>query len=112
MKEIYFIYTPLSCDSTSSWKNDINTFIFNLNKNLKRKKLISEQSIYYNSLYGPITARFSYNSSSHINNMNYIKHWTNDINKNFNKGSEILPSNNDEKVCELVEAEIYKIIIE
>jgi len=29
------IYTPLSWDSTSEWKEDMDTFIFNLNKNQK-----------------------------------------------------------------------------
>ena len=31
------IYTPLPWDSTSYWKNDMDTFIFNLNKNQKYK---------------------------------------------------------------------------
>ena len=103
------IYTPLSWDSISNWKNDIDTFIFNLNKNLKCKKLISEQSIYCNSSYGPTTARFGYSSNSPIN---FIKHWANEINKYYDKGSEILPSNNEERVYELIEIEIYKILIE
>ena len=103
------IYTPLSWDSISNWKNDIDTFIFNLNKNLKCKKLISEQSIYCNSSYGPTTARFGYSSNSPIN---FIKHWANEINKYYDKGSEILPSNNEERVYELIEIEIYKIMIE
>ena len=103
------IYTPLSWDSISNWKNDIDTFIFNLNKNLKCKKLISEQSIYCNSSYGPTTARFGYSSNSPIN---FIKHWANEINKYYDKGSEILPSNNEERVYELIETEIYKIMIE
>ena len=102
------IYTPLSWDSISNWKNDIDTFIFNLNKNLKCKKLISEQSIYCNSSYGPTTARFGYSSNSPIN---FIKHWANEINKYYDKGSEILPSNNEERVYELIETEIYKIMI-
>ena len=103
------IYTPLSWDPISNWKNDIDTFIFNLNKNLKCKKLIYGQSIYCNSSYGPTTARFGYSSNSPIN---FIKHWANEINKYYDKGSEILPSNNEERVYELIEIEIYKIMIE
>ena len=33
------IYTPLSGDRTSCWKNDYETFIFNLNQNKKCKKI-------------------------------------------------------------------------
>ena len=33
------IYTPLSWDSSSEWKKDMETFIFNLNKNQKYKKI-------------------------------------------------------------------------
>ena len=44
--------------------------------------------------------------------MSSIKHWANDINKTYDKGSEILPSNNQEKVYNLIEVEVYKIIIE
>ena len=33
------IYTPLSWDSSSGRKDDMETFIFNLNKNKKYKKL-------------------------------------------------------------------------
>ena len=44
--------------------------------------------------------------------MKSIKHWSNGINNHYNKGSEILPSNNQEKVYNLSETEIYKIIIE
>jgi len=106
------IYTPLSWDSTSGWKNDMDTFIFNLNKKLKCKKIISEKSVYCNCLYGPTTASLGYSSSSPINNMNYIKHWSNDINKYYDNGADILPSNNDERIYELIEVEIYKIIIE
>ena len=43
------IYTPLSWDSNSRWKNDMETFIFNLNKNQKYKKLKNDYSIYCNN---------------------------------------------------------------
>ena len=32
------IYTPLSWDTSRNWKSDMETFIFNLNKNQKYKK--------------------------------------------------------------------------
>jgi len=43
--------------------------------------------------------------------MNSITHWAKDINKYYDKGSEILPSNNQEKSYDLIETEVYKIII-
>lgn len=42
----YGIYTPLSWDSNSGWKNDMNTFIFSLTKNKKYKKLKIDMSIF------------------------------------------------------------------
>ena len=101
------IYTPLSWDSTSNWKNDMETFIFNLNKNQKYKKLKSECSIYCTSSYGPYTAYFGLNDS-----MKSITHWGNDINNYYDKGSEILPINNQKKEYDLIETEVYKIIFE
>ena len=44
--------------------------------------------------------------------MRSIKHFANDINNYYDKGSEILPSNNQVKEYELIESEVYKIIIE
>ena len=41
-----------------------------------------------------------------------IKHWANEINKYYDKGSEILPSNNQEKVYDLIELEVYKITLQ
>ena len=90
----------------------MDTFIFNLNKNLKCKKINEDYSIYCNSSYGPTTARFGYSSFSPINSMKFIKHWAHDINKYYDKGSEILLSNNEEKLYEVIETEIYKINFE
>ena len=47
------IYTPLSWDSNSGWINDMDTFIFNLNKNRKYKKIKSNYSIFWSNLDGP-----------------------------------------------------------
>ena len=44
------IYTPISWDSTSDWKKDMKTFIFNLNKNQKYNKLKSDYFFYCRSL--------------------------------------------------------------
>ena len=104
------IYTPLSWDTTSGRKEDMDTFIFNLNKNQKYKKLIADLSIYCGKSYGPLTADFGCNFNK---SMKIIKHYANlNINEYYDKGSEILPSNNDKKVYDLIETEVYKIIIE
>ena len=102
------IYTPLSWDSNSNWKTDMETFIFNLNKNQKYKKSKSDYSIYCNSSYGPYTAYFGCDNNS----MKSIRHYSNNINNYYVNGSEILPSNNQEKTYNLLESEVYKIIIE
>ena len=87
----------------------METFIFNLNKNQKYKKIKSNASIYCNSSHGPYTALFGcYN----INSMKSIRHYSNEINNYYVNGSEILPSNNQEKTYNLLESEVYKIIIE
>jgi len=101
------IYTPLSWDSTTGWKNDIDTFIFNLNKNQKCKKLYPSCSINCYDSGGSLTHHFGCQKS-----MNSIVHNSKDINKKYDKGSEILPSNNQKKEYDLIETEIYKIIIE
>ena len=104
------IYTPLSWDSASKGfsKNDMDTFIFNLNKNQKYTKLKSDCSIYCFNKYGPYTADFGCGKNS----MKSIIHNANYINRFYDKGSEILPSNNIEKEYDLIETEVYKIIIE
>ena len=108
-ENIVGIYSTLSLDSISYWKKDMDTFIFNLNKNQKYKKLKNDYSIYCDILCGPFTNYFG----CYINNsMKSITHCANNINKYYDKGSEILPSNNQTKEYDLIETEVYKIIIE
>ena len=108
-ENIVGIYSTLSWDSISYWKKDMDTFIFNLNKNQKYKKLKNDYSIYCDILCGPFTNYFG----CYINNsMKSITHCANNINKYYDKGSEILPSNNQTKEYDLIETEVYKIIIE
>ena len=56
--DIVGIYTPLSWDSTSGWKSDMDIFIFYLNKYQKYKKLMAGCSIFCNSKCGPSTINF------------------------------------------------------
>ena len=53
------IYTPLSWDSNSGSKNDMNTFMFNLNYRQKYKK-IKNDSINCSKRYGPWTLGFGF----------------------------------------------------
>ena len=103
------IYTPLSWDTSGKWKNDMETFIFNLNKNKRYKKLKPDNSIFCNSSCGPWTAFFG---CSVDKSMKSIKHLANYIDSIYHKGSNILPSDNQEKDYELLEAEVFEIKIE
>jgi len=100
------IYTPLILDNKSKWKNDMNTFIFNLNKNQKFKKLTNDYSLYCYNNYGMFTADFGNHSSG---SMKKIKHFGNYINDYYENGRDILPSGNEEKIYDLEEVEVFKI---
>ena len=47
------IYTPLKWETSLQWKNDLNSFLFNLTKNKKHKKIQELFSIYCNLTSGP-----------------------------------------------------------
>ena len=103
------IYTPLSWDSNSRWKIDMETFMFNLNKNQKYKKLINDYSIYCYNSCGPHTLKFGFHQD---NQMRKIRHYGSIINSYYEKGAEILPNNsNTAKYFEIKEVEVYKIKI-
>ena len=103
------IYTPLSWDSYSSWKHDKETFIFNLNKNQKYKKIRESDSIYCDKSYGPLTNNFGCSSKLTMKSLEVCCCW---IDFNYdNKASEILPNNNSIKILDLIETEVYKIIL-
>ncbi len=58
-------YTPLDWDSISWWKRDNDTFIFNLNKNLKCiKKGINCESIFCHPSYAGFYDTFGYYEAS------------------------------------------------
>ena len=105
------IYTPLSWDfhSCLNYKRDIETFIFNLNTNKKYAKLSANASIFCTSSTGPCAVNFG---CYDINSMNSITLCGSHINEFYIGGSEILPSDNQTKSFDLIETEVYKIIIE
>ena len=86
----------------------METFIFNLNKNQKYKKIKSEQSIFCHIAYGP----FIYYFGSEGNTMKSIFYNSSYTGQYYVGGSEILPNNNQKKNYDLLEIEVYKIIIE
>ena len=102
------IYTPLSWDSNSSAKNDMDTFMFNLNNRQKYKKMNNKQSIYCNTKDGPWTYGFGFDLD---NQMRKIQHDGSKINSYYDKGAEILPNNTSTtKYFDIKEVEIYKIV--
>ena len=101
------IYTPLSWDKTSNVKKDMETFIFNLNKKKKYKKLKSADSVFCKSDCGPDTARLGCEENS----MKKLCMWKG-INEFYLNGLEILPNDDQYKVYDLIETEVYKIITE
>ena len=103
------IYTPLSWDSFSSWKNDKETFIFSLNKNKKYKKKTESSSIYCNKNGGPYT---SYFGCWLTNTMRSIAYWRNEIKNYYDNNDDILPSNDNTKFFELYEVEAFKMLID
>ena len=103
------IYTPISWGSSEGWKKDMNTFIFNLNKGQKAKKITIDYSDYNNSKCGPWIGTFGCSSS---NTMRSIKHYGYTINDCYERGAEILPTGFQTKIYDLLEAEVYKITIE
>ena len=99
------MYTPLSWDTNSRWKSDLDTFLFNLNKNRKYKKLRSEFSIYCSSINGPWTYGFGFGFNK--TNMKKLRRGS-DLNSFYENGSDIL----DIKLYNILEVEAFKVIIE
>ena len=106
------IYTPLSWDSTSGDKKDLETFMFNLNKNEKYKKLnVNERSIYCGSNSGPFTTGFGFYGDG--NNMGIVQYYGSQIDSYFQRGSRILSNYSKQpQYFNVLEVEIYKIIFE
>ena len=87
----------------------METFIFNLNKGKKSKKITVDYSEYNSSLRGPWIGTFGCSSS---NTMSSIKHCASTIDYCYDHGSGILPSGFQTKIYNLFETEVYQIIFE
>ena len=78
------IYTPLSWDTTSIHKNDIESFIFNLNKQQKYKRINNgEYSICCSRKYGPWVPCFVFHER---NKMKKIIHNGKNLDNFYEKG--------------------------
>ena len=102
------IYTPLSWDSTSGSKNDLETFLFNLNICKKYKKIKNDNSIYCSNDHGPYTTCFGFYKD---NQMRKIYHLGTNINSYYENGAECLPNNvrGNTKLFDVKEVEVYQI---
>ena len=115
------IYTPLSWDKKVQYKGDMETFLFNLNKEEKYKKVKPEVSIfdctsdngpstYYfgcDKNYGCDSMKFIYFNDNYYNNSQYY------IDQYYERSHEILPNGTcKNKKYEIIEAEVFKIMIE
>ena len=105
------IYTPLSWDCNSGWKNDTGTFIFSLNKNKKYKKVKKDMSIFCKKNSGIYIYGLG-NQESNCNSMKELIYYPITIQKIFDNFSDILPNNMKEKNFTLKELEVFKILIE
>ena len=105
-------YSPLNFDLNSgNFKQDTNTFIFNLDNQTKFEKIKNDGSIYCNSNSGPYLAYFGMYSGM-VKNMKKFYYFPNGIKNNFQNGNNIIPIDKDFVTLELKDVEIWKILIE
>ena len=105
------IYTPLSWDyHRFEVEPDMKTFLFNLNKKEKYKKIRKEKSIVGHYNFGPCLPGFQFYD---VHRMKKISHYGLKIDEYYERGSQILPNNSSElKLFNVDEVEVYRIIIE
>ena len=99
-----------SFDSISKWKKDDKSFIFNLNQNKMYKKINPQKSAFCcipNS--GPSANGLGCNIDVKLN---HIFHSYEYIDKCYENGSKILPSKKDEQEYEVLEMEIFQLLID
>ena len=97
-------------DCSSSWKNDNDAFIFNLDQNKKYKRFdsLNPETFYCNRFCGPSVNGFGCNPDK---NLDLIYHSANVIDNFFYDGSKLLPSYDIEKEYQVSECEVFQIII-
>ncbi len=104
-------YSPLSFDSQyRNFKEDMDTFIFNLNKSEKFVKIRKNGSIYCQDTFGPYVAYLGMWSGS-CKNMRQCYYNPSGTKDNFNNGNSIIQNENMNITFDLNEVEIWRINI-
>ena len=103
-----------SFDSVSDWKNDNNSFLFNLNQNKKYKKNVSlsRAAFYCHRNCGPSANGLGCNPNK---NLTFIYHTKARIDNYYENASEILPNKDmkeEEIEYKVEDMEIFQIIDE
>ena len=99
-------YTPLDWDISSGWKRDNETFVFNINKNLKCvKKNDNTDSIFCHIAYSGFYGTLGYCESS-TDSMKNLFYFNSD--SVFRNGNKILDLNQITKI-EPIEVEIFSV---
>ena len=105
------IYSPLSFDTSyNNFKQDMNTFIFNLDNLTKFEKINSEGSIYCKDTFGPYVSYFGMLGGS-VKNMKQCYYNHSATKDNFKNGDNIIPNDKDIITFDLKEVEIWKVKI-
>ena len=98
-------YTPLSWDSSSGAKKDLDSFLFSLTDKKKFPKKNAEQSINCNPFYGPWFYSFGFSQSLSNNQLIIDK-----TNKNYQIEKEIITNFNiNSNRYDITELEVFKI---
>ena len=101
-------YTPLQWDTSSGWKNDNETFVFNINSNLKCvKKDNNSDSIFCHISYSGFYYTLGYFEVSQ-DSMKKLFYFNSD--SIFRNGNKILNYNNETEI-EPKEVEILGVLI-
>ena len=105
---VFGFYSPLNFDSNyNNFKEDMDTFIFNLDNLQKFEKTNKYGSIYCSKTFGPYVAYLGvYDGSCKTMKQCYYHPSTKD---NFNNGNNIIQNENQNITFNLNEVEIWKI---
>ena len=102
------VYIPLILDKNKDgWQNDMDTFIFDLNQNIKYKKKKSSRSLYYANNHGIYTGDFG--NGSFCQSMKKLVYYPDNMSSYYDNGSKILPNKGNKTYYELLEFEVFKV---